>query len=134
MQHFKEALDLRVCDFMSLKKDLRESKFEFLGLQTNIQYSIYNIFTSTLGKPQSCMFISNVLTGNAAQKSDSPSVSRSLIYLIILICRLKAIILCQVCLAFSVIELWMQNTWTRKRLVRNSALDSAKTHVITAPA
>lgn len=42
------------------------------------------------------MFISNVLTDNAAQKSDSPSVSRSLIYLIILTCRLKAIILCQV--------------------------------------
>lgn len=78
------------------------------------------------------MFISNVLTDNAAQKSDSPSMSRSLIYLIILTCRLKAIILRQVCLAFKVIELWMQNTWKRKGLIRNGGLDAPKTCVITA--
>lgn len=53
-------------------------------------------------------------------------MSRSLIYLIILICCLKAIMLRQVCLAFKVIELWMQNMWKGKRLVRDSGLDAAK--------
>lgn len=46
--------------------------------------------------PLSCMFIDNALTDNAAQRSDSPSMSRSLIYLVILTCCLEAIILCHV--------------------------------------
>lgn len=53
-------------------------------------------------------------------------MSRSLIYLIISTCCLKAIILRQVCFAFSVIELWMQNTCKRKGLVRSGGLDAAE--------
>lgn len=57
MQHFKEALDLIVCNFMSLKKDLRELVHlwnrNIIFLVCKLIYStVYIIiYTSTLGKP-----------------------------------------------------------------------------------